>query len=237
MHHKIAEVVAAARVFVTASRPDDQMFVVNFNDYISVGRTRLSGNTPDNKPDNETDSLRLTNRSQDLAAAITSMPTVGMTALYDGVNTGLNELQSGKPEKKVLIVISDGGDNASKHKLAETLQKAAESSALIYTIGIFDDEDQDKNPEALRRLATVTGGEAFFPKRLEDVVAICERIAREIRTQYTLGYVSNVTVKPGVFRTIRLVANAAGEGKLVAHTRSGYIADGGGPPPKLRVSQ
>ena len=126
----------------------------------------------------------------------------------------------------MLIVISDGGDNASAHSLAEVLKMAERSSALVYTIGIFDEEDPDRNPGVLRRLARATGGEAFFPGQLNEVVAICERIARDIRHQYTIGYVSNVTAQPGAYRAIRVVARAAGKNKLSVRTRSGYIAAG-----------
>ncbi len=226
MLHKMPEVVAAARTFVQSSRADDQMFVVNFNDYVSSGP---GGKLPG--------SGRLTNSSEQLAVAITSMPTIGMTALYDAVIIALDELHSGQADKKALIVISDGGDNASKHKLAEVLQKAGESTALIYTIGIFDQDDRDRNPAVLRRLAAVTGGEAFFPERLEDVVSICERVARDIRNQYTLGYVSSNTARTGSFRAIRLVARSADGGKAVVRTRSGYIAGGESPPASGRGAQ
>ena len=107
-------------------------------------------------------------------------------------------------------MISDGGDNASKLKLADVLKKAEESSAVIYTIGIFDDADEDKNPDVLRRLARATGGEAFFPAHLEEVVANCESIARDIRHQYTLGYVPTSEANAGAYRKVRVEARAEG---------------------------
>jgi Ca-activated chloride channel family protein len=103
----------------------------------------------------------------------------------------LRSCDPGSRDKKVLIVMSDGGDNASAHSLAEVLKIADQSSVLVYAIGIFDAEDPDRNPDVLRRLARTTGGEAFFPRRFDDVVAICERTARDIRNQYTIGYVSS----------------------------------------------
>jgi VWFA-related protein len=130
----------------------------------------------------------------------------------------------GSREKKVLIVISDGGDNASNHTFVQVLTLIEQSSALVYTVGVFDENDPDKNPAVLRRLAHITGGESFFPRELNDVVSICERIARDIRNQYTVGYVSTNVEQPGVYRSIRLVARAAGKGKLAVRTRSGYIA-------------
>ena len=135
-------------------------------------------------------------------------------------------LQAGSREKKVLLVISDGGDNASTHTQTDVLNLDGRLSTLVYTIGIFDAEDPDRNPEVLRRLAQATGGEAYFPKEHSDVVAICERIARDIRHQYTLGYVSANAARPGSWRTIQVVARPAGKRKLTVRTRSGYFAAG-----------
>ncbi len=203
MFPKLAEVVAAAQTFVAASRSDDQMFVINFNDYVV---------------------LEPVDRPEQLARAISSRPTLGKTALYDAVITGLSQLRTGTLQKRILIVISDGGDNASRHTLSEVLKAVEESNVLVYTIGVFDEDDLDKNKDVLRRLAHFSGGEAFFPHELSDVVSICERIARDIRNQYVLGYVSTNVVQPGVFRSIRLSAQAEGKGRLEARTRSGYIA-------------
>jgi Ca-activated chloride channel family protein len=211
MRRKLTDVIAAARTFVQSSSPEDQMFVVNFNEKVTLGLP---------------DALPLTNRPEDLASAIASVPAAGMTALYDAIFEARKRLQTGTREKKVLIVISDGGDNASKHGLAEVLKMAGQSTTLVYTIGIFDDADEDRNPGVLRRLAAATGGEAFFPQQLNEVVAICERIARDIRNQYTIGYVSNSAARPGTYRSIRVAAVAAGYRKLFVRARAGYIADG-----------
>lgn len=209
MRHKLAEVIAAARTFVHFSSPEDQVFVVNFNEKVTLGLRNAIG---------------FTDSSSELEQAIFRTPADGMTALYDAVVEGQQRLQAGRWDKKVLIVISDGGDNASVHSLAAVLKIAERSSALVYTIGIFDPDDEDSNPDVLRRLARATGGDAFFPRQLDEVVAICERIAREIRHQYTLGYFSGNVPKPGVYRSIRVAARAVGNGKLTVRTRSGYIA-------------
>ena len=89
----------------------------------------------------------------------------------------------------MLIVVSDGGDNASTRILAQVTRLAGQSDAVIYTVGIFDEEDPDRNPAALKSLALATGGVAFLPKQVSEVVAVCERIARDVRHQYTIGYV------------------------------------------------
>jgi VWFA-related protein len=211
MRPKIADAIAAARTFVRSSNPDDQMFVVNFNEHVTLG---LPG------------ALRFTNRSEDLESAILKAPTTGQTALYDAVIEALERLQAGNREKKVLLVISDGGDNASKHSLAQVLQLAGQSSALVYTIGIFDQDDADRNPDVLRRLAQATGGEAFFPGEFSEAAAVCENIARDIRNQYTLGYLSTSAAKSGIYRTIQVAAGRATGGKLLVRTRSGYFAGG-----------
>jgi VWFA-related protein len=211
MRPRLPWVVAAARTFVKSSSAADQMFVVTFNVKVTLGLPAAIG---------------LTDRADELAGAISSQPAAGKTALYDAVATGFTGLRAGGPEKKVLIVISDGGDNASTRKLPEVLKTAEQSSALVYTVGIFDDDDADRNPDVLRRLARATGGEAFFPRKLEDVVSICESIAHDIRNQYTIGYVSNNEEKAGALRTIRVTAQAPGSGKLLVRTRSGYIAAG-----------
>jgi len=105
---------------------------------------------------------------------------------------------------------------------------ARQSNAVIYTIGLFDEEDQEQNRGVLKRLAQATGGEAFDPDRLSEVAAISERIAGDIRHQYTIGYAPTNPSRDGSYRTIRLLAREKGH-RLSVRTRSGYIA--GGEPP------
>ncbi len=209
MRPKLPDVIEAARTFVRSSNPEDQMFVVNFNEKVTLG---LPGG------------VSFTHRADELESAILSTRATGQTALYDAVTEGLERSRAGGPEKKVLIVISDGGDNASALRLPEVLKKLAQSSAIVYAVGIFDDDDADRNPDVLLRLARSSGGEAYFPRQLNEVVAICERIARDIRNQYTIGYLSNSSAPPGAVRAIRVAAHAAGKGQLSVRTRSSYIA-------------
>jgi Ca-activated chloride channel family protein len=208
MRPKLREVTAAARTFVRFSNPEDQMFVVNFNEIVSMGLPAIT---------------RFSNDSAALGGAIWEAPAYGETALYDALVKALARLQEGRWDKKVLLVISDGGDDASSHNLAQVTNFAGRSSAIIYTIGIFDEADADRNPRVLRHLAQATGGGAFFPGQAGEVASICERIAREIRNQYTIGYVPT-TVRKGVYRTIRVVARAEGRDKLFVRTRAGYIS-------------
>jgi Ca-activated chloride channel homolog len=216
MRTKLAEVIAATRTFVRSSNPEDQMFVVNFNEKVSLGLPTA---------------IRYTGSAQELERAIWRAPAAGMTALYDAIAAGLQGVREGKRERKVLVVISDGGDNASKVDLQQVLKLAEQSSAMIYTIGIFDEDDPDRNTRSLTRLARATGGEAFFPGQLKEVVQICEGIARDIRNQYAIGYVSTNTMWNDSYRAIRVVARTRDHGKLSVRTRPGYIAAAGRPEP------
>jgi Ca-activated chloride channel homolog len=215
MRPKLAEVSAAARTFVRFSNREDEMFVVNFNEIVSLGLPKT---------------MRFSDSAAELENAIAKAPVGGQTALYDAIARGLVELQAGSRDKKALIVVSDGGDNASVRSLSQVMKLAEQSSAAIYAIGIFGEEDPDRNPGVLRRLAKATGGEAFLPGQLSEVVAICERIARDIRHQYTIGYVPINLTRNGAYHAIRVVAGAKRHDRLSVRTRTGYIA-GGDPRP------
>ena len=209
MGRKLRDVVDAARTFVQFSNPQDEMFVINFNDTVTAGLP---------------EAIKFTNQSDELERAISNAATTGRTALYDAIAEALIRVRTGSRDKKVLLVISDGGDNASTRTLAQILAMAGESGTLVYTVGIFDEEDPDKNPGVLRRLARETGGEAFIPGRSEPLTSVCERIARDIRHQYTIGYTSTNQAQPGTYRAVKVTAAAEGRGKLSVRTRTGYIA-------------
>ncbi|HVV47326.1 MAG TPA: VWA domain-containing protein [Bryobacteraceae bacterium] len=207
MTGKIADVVAAAEKFADLSNPRDQMFVVNFNERASLG-------LPPN--------VRFTHFATLLREAIENAPAAGQTALYDALGLAIERLHDGKPDKKVLVVFSDGGDNASQMKLHDVLDKAAQSNAIVYTLGIFAKDDPDQNTGVLKRLAKESGGQAFFPEHYRDAAEICAEIAKEIRHQYMLGYVSSST-KSGGHRKLKVEAHAPGK-DLTVRTRSGYEA-------------
>ena len=209
MGAKRANVIAAGLAFARSSNPQDQMFVVNFNEGVSFG---LPVNTP------------FTDQVVQLELALSRIRARGETALYDAVAAALEHLKMGNRDKKVLIIISDGGDNASKHKLAEIVAMVGEPDAIIYTIGIFDEQDPDRNPMVLKRLAKDTGGEAFLPKALKDVIPICEKIAHDIRNQYTIAYAPTNRKRDGTYRAIQVIARAPGRGRLSVRTRTGYFA-------------
>jgi VWFA-related protein len=209
MTPKRHDVIAAAMAFARSSNPQDQMFVVDFNEKVSFG---LPSNTA------------FTDEPAQLQVALSRVAADGETALYDAVAVALEHLKMGNRDKKVLIVVSDGGDNASRHKLAEINALVAQSNAIIYTIGIFDDQDPDRNPGVLKRLAKETGGEAFLPESLKDVEPICERIARDIRNQYTIAYNPTNKKRDGTYRAVLVKATAPDHRRLTVRTRTGYVA-------------
>jgi VWFA-related protein len=207
MTAKMANVVAAAEEFAKLSNPRDEMFVVNFNEKASLG-------LPPNVPFTHFPTL--------LRDAIENAPATGQTALYDALDMAIDRLHEGKPEKKVLVVFSDGGDNASQTTMRDVLRRAAESNAIVYTLGIFAKEDPDQNKRVLKRLAKESGGEAFFPEEYKDAAKICAGIAKDIRHQYTLGYIST-DKDPGGHREVKVKARAPGR-DLKVRTRTGYEA-------------
>jgi len=209
MRKKRAEVIAASLAFARSSNPHDQIFVVNFNEHV---RFALPDATP------------FTDQVPRLEVALSNIITSGQTALYDAVAAALEQLKKGDHDKKVLIIVSDGGDNASKHNLAQIKDLAKHSDAILYTIGLFDEDDDDRNPRVLKELATETGGDVFLPHAIKDVVPICERIARDIRTQYTIAYVPAHHNQDGSYHNIDVKVSAPGHGHLLVRTRPGYYA-------------
>lgn len=215
MREKRAQVNAAAMTFVKTSNPQDEDFVVNFNDesYLDINED-------------------FTNDTQELNEALSRIDTRGMTALYDAIVSSLDHLKKGHKDKRVLLVITDGEDDASRLTFEETIKAAEQSSAAIYAIGVFSQEDRKTDKKSVRHskktlteLAEATGGLAFFPDTLDQVGPICVQVARDIRNQYTIGYYPTNTTQDGTFRSVRLQASGhRGMGKLSVRTRAGYYA-------------
>jgi VWFA-related protein len=209
MVRKRKDVTAAALAFVHASNPRDEMFVVNFNERVSFG-------LPD---------TRLFSASAaELEAALNGVPAYGRTALYDALEAGLDHLKQAALDKKVLVAISDGGDNASQHTLRRLLEDAGRSDVIIYTIGLFDEDDEDRNPGILKNIARATGGEAFPLRDTAKVVPTCEQIAKDIRNQYMIAYTPSNSKLDNAQRTIKVTVSGHHGEKLLVRTRSGYIA-------------
>jgi VWFA-related protein len=210
MRPKVGEVVAASLAFARISNPQDELFTLEFSDDVqdaNPGRQLLA---------DDVESLR---------TSLTASLPDGRTALYDALIAGLDRVNAGNRARRVLILISDGGDNASTATLAEVLARARASNVTIYTIGLFDSDDRDSNPRVLKSIAQTTGGERFLPASPGPLLTACERIAREIRSGYTIGYAP--PDRDGRYHRVR-VEVARGDGpKMITRTRPGYFAAAG----------
>jgi len=207
MREKRPQVNAAAVNLVRSSNPQDKVFVVNFNEEYFLDQD-YTGSIPK------------------LKDALERIESRGGTALYDAVVASADHLKkSGELEKKVLLVVTDGEDNASRESLEQALRRLQEQNGpTIYTIGLLSEEHGKRARRALREMAEDTGGVAFFPKDLNEVEAITQQIAHDIRNQYTIGYKPSTPQSAGGYRTVKVEAQAKGYKKLQVRTRSGYYA-------------
>jgi len=208
MREKRQKVNAAALNLVRASNPDDEVFIVNFNDEYYLDQD-------------------FTANINKLKAGLEKIEARGGTALYDAVVASADHLKKeAKLEKKVIFVVTDGDDNES----AETLEQAVrrlqgDGGPTVYTIGILEKEEHPKHAKrALQIMSERTGGLAFFPQTLDEVDAISRTVAHDIRTQYTIGYKPTTPKTQGGYRQVKVDARAHNYGKLTVRTKSGYYA-------------
>jgi Ca-activated chloride channel family protein len=209
MGNKRADVVTAGLAFVNASHHDDEIFVVDFNRQAWLALP---------------ESMRFTGDPIELRKALLATRVEGITALYDALYLALDHLKGGTLQRKALVLISDGADNASSTNF-ETIQHMAEqSSATIYCVGIYDPFSRDRNPGVLKKLAKLTGGEAFFPREPGDLQDIWPKIAGSIRGQYTIGYLSDNNTRDAAYRKVKVTAVDKRGKPVEVRTRSGYFA-------------
>lgn len=205
MHRKREAVVAAAMAFSKSTHPRDEIFTVHFNERVWFG-------LPPDEP--------FTSDPSRLRAALERAPARGRTALFDAVAAGLERATRGSSARRALIVISDGGDNASRASLADALAAADRADVLIYTLCLADEYDGDADPGTLERLAEASGAIAFSPRAVRDAPQILERIARDIHGGYTIGYVPES--RDAGRGAVRVEVSAAGRGRIVVRTRSSH---------------
>jgi len=208
MRSKRADVITAGLAFAGASNPQDQIFVVNFNDKVRRGLPP---------------SLPFTGDVALLRSALSKDPPAGMTAMYDALADSLRHVDTGQRDKKALVLVSDGGDTCSKTTLPELITLIQQSHATIYTVGVFDLDDPDRNPGLLRRIANLSGGESFIATETEQVIPICKRIAKDIRTRYTIGYAPEPAGNRAGVHKLQVTAAEKSMGKLKTHTRTTYV--------------
>jgi Ca-activated chloride channel homolog len=217
MRNKRQRVNSAALTFVRESNPDDETFIVDFDDEAVLRQ-------------------QFTRSMADLVDALADINTQGETALNDAVYLSLDQVRTGSRDKKALLLISDGEDNKSKYGINKLLEHIKESrDVTIYAIGLLEENDDrgglfSKSPskrakEDLTKIAEITGGEAYFPKTVDEVSEICKHIARDLRNQYTLGYSPKNTKTDGGDRTIRVnVTPPAGVSKINVRAKTTYKA-------------
>ena len=208
MGPKLEEVTTAVSAFVHSSNPEDEMFVVDFSDDVNIELL---------------DGKAFTSDVRVLERAVSMVSARGQTALYDAVAEGLKHLELGNREKKALVIVSDGGDNASRYNYSEVLSLARQAHTVIYSIGLVGSTEEE-NPRALEKLCRETGGIAFFPRAGQRTSDIAEIIARDLREQYTLGYAPEKVTGGSSFRKIAVKVEVSGRGKLRVRTRAGYLA-------------
>lgn len=200
-------VLVAAGYLIAESNPLDEVFVLNFNDSVKRGLP---------------EGILFSDQIPQLRAALYQENPKGKTALYDAVAEGLKQLEAGRRGRKTLVLISDGGDNASRHRRDEALDLVQRSSATIFTIGLFDEGAYDADPGILKELSRISGGEAWLPKDGDGIADACHRIAKEIRSRYTIGYVPREDGKGSSLRRLRVKVSAPG---VTVLTRTSYRYD------------
>jgi len=213
MRDKRPRVNEAAITLVQASNPQDEAFVVNFNDdfYLDLDKD-------------------FTNSVPELKEALERIDSRGSTALYDALIGSLDHLKKASKDKRVLLLVTDGEDNTSHNSLEKTIRELQRTDTVVYTIGLLGEENK-KNAKrarkALEQIAQASGGLSFFPENVEDVHNICQQVAHDIRNQYTLAYYPTNTKRDGTFRVVQVeVIPPHGRGKLIPRTRNGYYAPG-----------
>jgi Ca-activated chloride channel family protein len=202
-----AKVEAAALACVRASNPQDEVFVLNFADKPHVD-------------------VAFTSDLHVLEAGIARLDSIGGTAMRDAIAVGAQYLhEHGRRDRKVLLVITDGNDNASVTSVDQIRTQAEQSETVVYAMGLLNEEDPSKANRArheLDQLTELTGGASYYPAGLEGLEETALGIARQIRNQYTLGYSPSEQSLDGSYRKLHVVAK--GSGRLSVHTRAGYRA-------------
>jgi Ca-activated chloride channel family protein len=211
MRDKRPRVNEAAITLVESSNPQDEAFVVNFNDdfYLDLDKD-------------------FTSSVPELKEALERIDSRGSTALYDAIIGSIDHLKKASKDKRVLLVVTDGEDNTSRNSLEKTIREVQKTDTVIYTIGLLSQESKKnakRAKKALEDIARASGGLSYFPENVADVHNICEQVAHDIRNQYTLAYYPSNSRRDGTFRAVQVeVIPPHGRGKLVARTRNGYYA-------------
>jgi VWFA-related protein len=205
-------VIAASTAFVRSSNPGDEVFALTFNDDIQT--------VPSSPPYfvSDADALRR------LLAGI--FVPAGRTKLYDAIAEGLSYVSTGTRNRRVLVVLSDGGDNASRSTFADAMMLTQASNVVVYGVALVDPLEAEADPKRLKQIADGSGGAAFTPYDIGDVEKAFQQIASDVRAGYTIGYEPvNTRLRPGL-RRIRVEIHTTDGRRLGARTRTAYLAGG-----------
>jgi VWFA-related protein len=213
MQNKMQKSSEAAAAFFRTAGGEDEFFLVKFS-----GRAKLT--------------VPFTPDSGELYREIVHTRPFGQTSLLDAVHLALAQMKRARNLRKALVIVSDGGDNWSRHTVRQVKSVLIESDVQIYAMGIFDSNyfvkhsrEERRGPQLLSELADQSGGRHFPVDNLDDLPAIASRIGRELRDQYVLGYYSSNGARDGKYRQIKLnIAAPTGSSLLRAYYRQGYYA-------------
>jgi Ca-activated chloride channel family protein len=210
MSDKLERLHASAMTFVRESNPDDETAIESFADDVTLEQD-------------------FTRNQHNLSRALAEITPNGNTSLYDAVFLAAKHLnEQGFHDKKVLLVVSDGEDNKSRYKLKEVLSAIRESKIILYAVGLLTPDPlftPNDGKKALKKLAEATGGASFFPKNLNEVEEICKKIARDLREQYTVGYMPSNNQQDGSWRKIQVRVNPPKTiSNIKVRTKQGYYA-------------
>ena len=206
MTDKRDRVASAALAMVKASNPQDEVFIINFNESALLAKD-------------------FTSDTKDLETALHNLDVKGETAMRDALLLGIEHLRHhAHRDKKVLLVVTDGEDNSSMETQAHLVEVAQQNNVIIFAIGLLGAEEPASAARAKKQLVELTeqtGGRSWFPNDVAEIANITPQIAHEIRDQYILAYTPTNQATDGSFRKVRVEVNMPG---AVVRTRSGYYA-------------
>ena len=203
-------VFVGGTAFARSSHPEDELFTIHFNEMVQFGLPQT---------------LQFTGNQNVLRSGLMRYKAGGRTALYDAVIAGLDHLELSTNQKRVLVVLSDGKDNASRHSEDDMLDRVRASNAIVYTVSNARPGDgTDSDPKILRKLAQVSGGAAHFPDSDKDVIESLDEIGSNVRRGYMIGYVSTNTAHDEAFRRVKVTVTVPGRARVRVRSRDGYFA-------------
>ena len=212
MRPKQQALIAAAASFARSGRPDDELFVVTFNDVVTFTLPPGEAFTTDPAV---------------LESALKVTQPEGRTRLYDAIAESLKHVKKGKWDRTAIVIVSDGGDNASRRKYSEVRALAEQSQTVIYALGLVDAGGEEEDPNILKRLCHDTGGLCYFPPPDASLDDVLSQISHDLREQYVVGF-SPQPNQPEGEHDVRVIATGPKGESLKVRTRPGYIGAGKG---------